>query len=294
MNINDWLKMRMGLLKHPQFYRNPVMAIWRRALWRLNAQHQPLLKFTTEYGFDVEAKPQDIGVGSLFYRGRYEWGELELWRQLLDRENMVILDIGANFGLYSLFTAAYCHEKGLDGVKIFGFEPNPNECDKFQRNVDINRYSQIQVAQLAISDSTGVCPMAIPSIGMGVFGHLLTEKSTVNSLDEIMEVKTADLDSWCKMYGIEQVDIVKIDVEGHELAVLQGAENLLNCQAIGCILMEVGQGQWREAIEKLRVCGYSIDFVSDDGSLKPLKEEDIGGWNYVLAQANSREEVFVQ
>ncbi|MDJ1175387.1 hypothetical protein [Roseofilum capinflatum] len=97
MKINDeWLNMRIGLLKHPQFYRNPIMALWRRLVWKLYAERQPLLRFETEYGFEIEAQPQDISVGSLFYRGQYEWAELKWWKKLLDRDDMAILDVGAN------------------------------------------------------------------------------------------------------------------------------------------------------------------------------------------------------
>lgn len=287
MKFSDWVRMRVGLLRHPQFHKNPAVAIGRRLMWKLYAQHQPLLKFRTEYGFELEGQPQDIGVGSLFYRGQYEWGELQLWRQLLERKNLVIFDVGANVGLYSLLSAAHCREQGLVGAQIFGFEPNPVECAKFQRNVDLNGYSEIKILPLAISDREGVCRMAIPPAGLGVFGHLLANNDSIASRDEVREVKTIDLDNWCKLHGIEQVDLMKLDVEGHELDVLHGAESLLARQAIHILLMEVGHGRWRESLDKLHHYDYSIHLIERDGSLRPFEEEKLTGWSNIIAKPKS-------
>lgn len=287
MKLSNWFKMRKALLMHPQFYSNPVAAMWRRLLWKLHAQHQPLLKFQTEYGFELEGQPQDIGVGSLFYRGQYEWGELKLWRRLLTGSNLVVLDVGANLGLYSLVTAAHCRDHNLVGARIFGFEPNPKECTKFKRNVDLNDYSEINVVQLALSNRAGVCSMAIPANGFGVFGHLLSSNDRIYSEDEVKEVETIDLDSWCKIHGIEQIDLMKLDVEGHELDVLRGAENLLARQAISILLMEIGHGQWRECMDLLRSHGYSIDLICRDGSLQSFEEGKLKGWDNVIAMSKS-------
>ncbi|MBP0012722.1 MAG: FkbM family methyltransferase [Roseofilum sp. SBFL] len=285
MNINyEWISMRIGLLKHPQFYRNPIMAFWRRLVWKLYAERQPLLRFETEYGFEIEAQPQDISVGSLFYRGQYEWAELKWWKKLLDRDNMVILDVGANMGLYSLLSAAYSRQNQWSGVRIFGFEPNPIEYSKLKRNIEINGYSEISVFPLAISDNKNIASLVIPPIGQGMFSHLINKKLPDENSGNIVEVQTKDLDTWCSHNAIESIHLLKIDVEGHELSVLKGAENFLSNQLIHNIFMEVGHGQWREAVSALNHFGYSINLINKQGQLEPFDEDRVEGWSNILAQ----------
>ena len=284
MKFSNRMAMRLNLLKHPQFLKNPVGATGKRLLWQLYAKHQSLLQFTTEYGFKFEGQPQDIGVGSLFYQGQYEWGELQIWQQLLDRPHMTVLDIGANFGLYSLMTAAYSRYKKLNDVKIFSFEPNSVEYSKFERNIALNDYSEIKIFPLALSNKATTCPMVIPANGMGVFGHLLEDPSNTREQDTVENVETIDLDSWCDRNGIEEIDLIKIDVEGHELKVLEGAKGLLANRAIKNLLMEIGHGEWKAAIALLQQYGYFIELIGHDGKLNPFQENHLTGWDNILAR----------
>lgn len=285
MNFRSWLDMRLGLLTHPQFYRNPIGAIARRLLWKSIWSRRKLIRFRTQYGFIVEGSPLDIGMGSLFYRGRYEWGELVLWRSLMDKTTLTVFDIGANIGIYSLVAAELCRKRGVVGVRIFGFEPNPVECAKFRRNVTINNYHTVQVEQLAVSDTAGSCRMALPPSGLGVFGHLLKAGDPRSTRDQEVDVRTVDLDSWCANLGLQQIDLMKLDVEGHELQVLAGAGRLLARHAIGALLMEVGHGEWRRCIDMLKTRGYSVHAIGPRGGLEAFDEERVGGWCNVLALA---------
>ncbi|MCD8485199.1 MAG: FkbM family methyltransferase [Desertifilum sp.] len=284
---SEWLKMRWGLLTHPQFYRNPLAAFWRRLIWKGYAQHQSRLNFLTEYGFLIEANPQDMGIGSLFYRGQYEWAELQLWRTFLVQPNLTVIDIGANVGLYSLTTAAHCRQHGLSNVKIYGFEPNPYEYSKFQQNIAINDYQEIQVLPFAMSDRAGVCQMSIPPTGMGMLSRLLTDELPQANASQTLDVKTITLDEWCNQQGIQKIDLLKLDVEGHELNVLLGSQNLLETQAIQVLFMEVGHGQWQKTIDLLEDYGYRIERVCRNGSLIPFNRADITGWSNVIARAKS-------
>ena len=285
MKFGSWMRMRLRLLSHPQFYRHPASAIVRRLLWKAIWSRREHIRFQTQYGFSVEGSPSDIGMGSLFYRGQYEWSELELWQRLLEKPVQAVVDIGANIGIYSLVAAQSCRRRGNDGVRIFGFEPNPAECEKFRRNVDLNGFRTVRVEQLAISDRTGSCRMALPPSGLGVFGHLLGAGDARSPRDHEVDVATVDLDSWCADLGLDHVDLMKLDVEGHELQVLVGAERLLSRHAIGALLMEVGHGEWRRSIATLEAHGYSIHAIGEGGCLEPFVDDRVGAWCNVLALA---------
>lgn len=285
MRLGPWLRMRVRLLAHPQFYRNPASAIVRRLLWKAIWSRRAQIRFRTQYGFDVEGSPADIGMGSLYYRGQYEWNELELWQKLFEQPVATVLDVGANIGLYSLVAAAACRRRGHDGVRIVGFEPNPAECGKFRHNVAINGFRTVQVEQMAISDRKGSCRMAVPPPGLGAFGHLLQAGEARDRHDAEVDVATVDLDGWCAGQGVERIDLMKLDVEGHELAVLAGAEKLLARHAIGALLMEVGHGEWRRSVALLQAHGYTIHAIGDGGRLEAYAEERVGDWCNVVALA---------
>ncbi len=51
--------------------------------------------------------------------------------------------------------------------------------------------------------------------------------------------------------------------------------------------MEVGHGQWREAVSVLRSFGYSISLISKNGNLEPFDEEKVEGWSNILAQVST-------
>jgi FkbM family methyltransferase len=285
MKFGPWLRMRVQLLAHPQFTRNPASAIVRRLLWKAIWSRRAQIRFRTQYGFDVEGSPADIGMGSLYYRGQYEWNELELWQKLLEQPVATVVDVGANIGLYSLVAAAACRRRGNDGVRIVGFEPNPAECGKFRHNVAINGFRKVQVEQVAISDRKGDSRMAVPPPGLGAFGHLLQAGEARDRHDAEVDVATVDLDGWCAAQGLERIDLMKLDVEGHEPAVLAGAEKLLARHAIGALLMEVGHGEWRRSVALLQAHGYAIHAIGDGGRLEAYAEERVGDWCNVVALA---------
>lgn len=275
--------MRTGLLIHPQFYGHPISAILRRLMWKLVYSRQRRVRFRTEFGFEVEGGPGDIGMGSLFYRGQYEWAELQLWQKLLDRPALTVVDIGANIGIYSLLAAETARNRGLRDIRIFGFEPNPGECAKFRSNVELNGYLTVEVEQVAVSDRNGSCRMAVPPPGLGVFGHLLSAEDARNPNDLEVEVATVDLDGWCDRRGIRHIDLLKLDVEGHELQVLEGAASLLSRHAISTVLMEVGHGEWRRCVEVLGSGGYAVRAIGARGAMETFDPERVGEWCNILA-----------
>jgi FkbM family methyltransferase len=176
----------------------------------------------------------------------------------------------------------------LQGIRIFGFEPNPKEYEKFKKNVDLNKYLEVHTLQLALSDQKGTCKMNALSDGLGVFGYLIEDGEEIsNSHSDIVDVPTIDLDTWCKINNVEQINLIKVDVEGFELKVLQGASNLLSRQAIDIMIMEVGHGQWQDALNLLRSYDYKIDLICRDGSLVPFEQSNLKGWDNIIARPNS-------
>lgn len=132
-------------------------------------------------------------------------------------------DVGANIGLVTFAIAARRRD-----VKIHAFEPSPPNIAAWRRNQALNAAARAQLVEAAVSDHEHGGRLAVPSDSGS--GMLATEG---------VSVATVTLDAYCARNGIERVDMLKIDVEGHEPAVLAGARGLLAARAIGTVVSEV-------------------------------------------------------
>ncbi|SPE77425.1 2-O-methyltransferase NoeI [Flavobacterium columnare] len=141
--------------------------------------------------------------------------ELLLIHQLL-KEDSVFLDIGTNKGIY-----LYQAEKKIKSGKIFGFEPNVSLVNYIQP-----LFPKIKLFPLAVSSSTGTSVLHIPKKENGLQD---TRASLENMGEEVekIEIKTITLDDWVFENKIQKLDLVKIDVEGHEFDTIKGSKKVL-------------------------------------------------------------------
>ncbi len=143
--------------------------------------------------------------------------ENECLRYLANRlhEADVFWDVGAYHGLYAMLAARL-------GGKVMAFEPYGPNARRIQENARLNRCEdRIQVLTLALSDRHGVAPFDVRG-GQRSFmmGHI------TDSPPSALKVRIIPGDRLVAS-GIPAPDVVKIDVEGHELQVLQGMRETL-------------------------------------------------------------------
>lgn len=127
------------------------------------------------------------------------------------------LDVGANNGVTSMVLSRVFHT-------VYAFEPNPELLDRWKNVVPTN----VSCSQLAVSDSQGETKLRIPiHNGQKLTGWASLDQPQVGSSFEMLTVGRTTLDDFldCELYS--QIDFIKIDVEGHELAVLHGAKQIL-------------------------------------------------------------------
>ena len=156
--------------------------------------------------------PADYVQTNLFWLGCMDRLELrQLWKYFL-RPGIVFFDIGSNFGYYSLTVAA-----GLRGdCRIHAFEPNPDTFRRLSKNIEFNGFQCITARQLGLSDSAGRAGLIVPAHNTG--GTTLTEGD---------KIPVTTVDAYCREQGLQQVDFIKMDVEGAEVEALQGARTTL-------------------------------------------------------------------
>ena len=164
-------------------------------------------------------------IGKLLARKDYEF---LFEKAILSRvaPNDCIYDIGANRGFY---TQRFL-EKTPEG-KVFAFEPVP-ECNQVIQQLS-SKYSHLILTRMAVGSSKGVVPM---SIGTDDLNATSTIKSNKNENDIMVEIDTID-NIVAKNNSVPNV--LKIDVEGFELEVIQGMNETLKNSRVQVIAMEI-------------------------------------------------------
>lgn len=159
------------------------------------------------------------------------------------------LDIGANMGAYSVML--------FDCVnRIIAFEPDDTSFARLKDNVESNAGAEVNLEKVALSNY----------VGQGKFSNFAADPTNklLNSDDDGVLVTVTTLDDYALKAKLasDRPYILKIDVEGEELKVLQGARNFLNRFPIEGILFESFESQIpmvREFLEKL---GYCVTRIS--------------------------------
>ena len=169
----------------------------------------------------VIAKRLDQSIPFKIWReGCYEPHLSDLFRKYL-RPGDTFVDVGANVGYFTLLAAACVGPTG----HVHSFEPNPRVFKELQRNVMLNRFSQVALNNCALSNRAETIQLWVnPEIDSG----LASMRRTSELLTETFACEAVTLDQYVAQKEPGKVRAMKLDVEGAELLVVQGAENLLD------------------------------------------------------------------
>ena len=185
---------------------------------------------------------------------RLKKGERELhFLDRLVRPGSVAIDIGANKGLYSWLLSRIA-------VEVKAFEPNPKMYAQLSRSVPQN----VETFEIALSDSDGEAELILPIHRNGRYSN------QGGSLQEVKYMSGKQVQRWpvrqCRLdaYGFSDVSFIKIDVEGFELAVIDGASETIGRHK-PALLVEIDESQngvpLHEAIGYVEALGYSTYFA---------------------------------
>jgi len=142
---------------------------------------------------------------NLSINGVYEPFETELVKKEIKKGD-VVLDIGANIGYYTLIYAKLVGEEG----KVFAFEPDPDNFALLKKNVEINGYRNVILAQKAVSNKTGKIRLYLSEVNKG--DHRIYDSHDGR---KSIEIETIRLDDYFKNYNV-RIDFIKMDVQGAE------------------------------------------------------------------------------
>ncbi len=146
----------------------------------------------------------------------------------------VVFDVGSNKGDY---TRAILSKLGGEITRLYCFEPSPKLVSRYLQFDD----PRITVVQCALGKTPGSTTLWVSDTDSGLSSMT---KRRLNHFNIEMKdggvINVDTVDSFAKANEVNVIDLLKLDVEGHELDVLEGAHNMLSQNKIGCIQFEFG------------------------------------------------------
>jgi FkbM family methyltransferase len=146
---------------------------------------------------------------------------------------MIVLDIGANQGYYTLLSARKVGPRG----RVLAFEPSPREMRRLKLHLWLNGCKNVEVSSSALGAVAGTEELYVV-LGTETGCNSLRPPD-VSQPTSLLSVRVECLDDVLNSRGMNHVDFIKLDVEGAELSVLEGAPELLRRSPRPVFLAEV-------------------------------------------------------
>ncbi len=189
------------------------------------------------------------------------------------KEGATILDIGAHIGYYTLLFAKRAGNRG----RVYAFEPSTETCDRLLYNISLNDFANITTVKAAASDEAGTATINLAGGSNTGSTSLHFESGAIGT----EEIETITIDGYLEQQRIDAVDLIKIDVEGHELRVLQGMRKTLKAPADKApeLFVEVNEKTLQSAgtpmqaiFDELATAGYNAYRIVGSNELR-LEQE---------------------
>ena len=213
-----------GFLSHPVARRRPVACARRIAWWQVRSRLSKgphIVPFVN--GARLWARRGEAGVTGNIYYGLHEFADMAFVAHAL-RQGELFADIGANAGTYTVLAAS------VAGARVVAVEPVPETLARLRANVALNGLEgQVRVEPCAISGAAGIVRF---TAGGDTTNRVVSGESELEVLD--LPARTAD-----EVFAAEKPLVMKIDVEGHEGAVLAAASEVLADPGPMALILEI-------------------------------------------------------
>jgi FkbM family methyltransferase len=198
----------------------------------------------------MHARLDDFVGRSVFYFGDLDPKIRWVCKRVL-RPGDVVIDVGANIGMITLAAARLVGPTG----SVHAVEPQDDLAQRIRRSAALNRYGHVTVHSMALSNTTGTMTLTIPADNAG---EASLEPGLVDGRRATVRVERTD--EFLRSTGGGNVRLLKLDVEGHEAAVLEGAGSALAENGPDVILFEeLGLPAGAQAsVRLLRDAGYRV------------------------------------
>lgn len=235
--------------------------------WLLRSRRQQVIQLAR--GMRMNCKLWDEVQNAIWWNGpNYERKESKFIRRYL-KPGMVFFDVGSNVGYYTLLAAPLVGKNG----KVHAFEPVSEQHADLRANLERNQLQNVVPERLIVTDRTGTM-----EINLGAEDNAGTASvNLVYREDRPTErVDCTTLDKYLHERGVTRLDVLKIDVEGHEPFVLRGMKEtlrtlrpLLLVEVRSDMLEEVGSSR-EDLFAQIAAHGYVPYALTRDGWPRPM------------------------
>lgn len=213
--------------------QNTINALSRRPIppQTVNIDQRTLLtKIFT--GVKIYLDPQDLSVAAhIAVDGIWEKQITKAWLAVLKKDDTV-LDIGANFGYFGILAGQFTDKKKS---KVVLFEANKNLIPYIDKSISVNWMKEnVKVENLAISDQIGQVKLNVVKDFLGSSSLQSVEDLNENMPDdfkfeqlETISVDSVTIDSYCKNNNINEINLIKMDIEGYEEKAYKGMRKII-------------------------------------------------------------------
>ena len=191
----------------------------------------------------------------------------QIFKQVV-KEKDTVVDIGANIGYFTLLAARLVGEGG----KVYAFEPEPRNYNMVLKNIALNGYENVVPVQKAVSNVGGTVRLYLSSKDIGA--HTIRQYHDKEQFDEkesgeFVEVESITLDEFLEDRK-HSVDVIKMDIEGAEMAALSGMDRIIRenqnlkmfIEFYPSAIREMGYSP-EEFVHKLLNYGFSITAIDE-------------------------------
>ena len=209
-------------------------------------------------GYDFKCDLRDTISREVCFTGQYEPQETALVQSIL-RRGMTFVDVGANWGYFTLLAANLVGRKG----RVLSLEPDPRHFKSLSANVARSELHQVTALQVAAADEAGTLSLAGYDERGGNYGVSRIVADS-NDQKQLFRVAANSLDQLFEEHSVASVDLMKMDIEGGEAFAIKGLAKSLTSHRVKRLLLELHPAQIAEhgssvseIVDSLQAAGYA-------------------------------------
>ena len=275
LGLRILLRLALGKKRRDRLYVKRGLdfgVFWYKTFKFLRPGNSTLLKFKVpkyDYEFYCRINKDDFKIMTIH--------EDDIIKRFTPKEGDIVIDIGAHIGLYTIISSK---RVGANG-KVVAIEAHPGNFEMLNSNIKLNRLNNVIPLNYAEYSKETKVKLYLPSGESGFTKYNTIMPNWINAQEKFVEVNANTLDYLLQLNEIrqEEVNWIKIDVEGAEFEVLKGASNVLSKSKDIAILMELHGPPhvYRPKVEEfVNLYNFKIEFeksYEENGSMHIIMQK---------------------